>query len=1837
VSGSNLASGSKYRTEIETYGDITYKSINGYLCFEVKTKEGLTMEYGSSADSYIEAQGSSVALTWLLRKVTDANGNYTIYNYGENNANGEYWLNNIQYTGNDSVGVSPVNIIEFVYQANRFDSQKSYVAGKRLMQTLRLDMVRVKTNSQIQREYVFDYNATDDFYTKLSTIHLFAEGIHYQPTEINWKKLDSTTEPEFEYFTNNMMIGNTQSNFTMDKTMVFTDFNNDGFVDLIRPTLTSIGNLYAYDGWEIYISNSGLDFGNAPSQSETFDHNPFSPFYGQYQLLPADINNDGISDIVEIKISGGCDIDVLLTIDGQLERQNLALEITGSSDDKFMCEMGDFNGDGYSELLVKKSNRISQINTLSLYRIDIASNQLLLLSTTTVSGNILASKTTDINGNNIPDLFFQTSSNEIKFLEFNNSVNLFTEITFTHNLFFLADIEFGDFNGDGKTDVLEYLSGRTLKWRILLSTGSSFEEIDCPLTRTKYNPSNDYEPVDFYSIKDLNGDGKGDIIEVPRNSDEVTIYYFNGADFITTTHSISNANGFVNDRSLPYYDINGDGKCDIINTDYNSFSVISFFTNETERRVSSITNGLHQKKIMEYKYLSDDDVYSNGTTVYTGNVVKLCLGIPVVSRATLHADGVNSSITDYFYKGLRLHTKGKGMLGFEEFIEDNNTQNIKTTSKFGFNATYFNTYLTQQIVSTSAGSSISTTSFTNNVTSLGGKRIFPYVSSQTTTDHLTGLSETKTVSNFDNYGNPRTIQTTKGGLIETKTIAYIQKGAWCLNKPDSITAVTTYAGQSDTRKIKYEYDNKGNLTKEIVNPNSPEYKVTTEYANFNNFGQPQTIAVKAKDATGVERTRSSSTTYTSSGTSKGRFITSKTNVLGETTTYDWDETRGLLNSETTKGKTTYYTYDGFGRLKETKYPDGNRQTQVLQWAGGSGPTGAIYYSYTQVSGSAPIMTWFDALGREIRKDTYGLNNKKIFVDTEYYTSGQNKGRVYRISEPYFEGDAKTWATTYNTYDAYGRAALVTTPMGKDTTVYEGLSTTVKTPEGRKTTTLNSSGFVESSTVNGKTVSYTYYPSGLTKTATPEGGQSLLMEYNLQGKRTKLTDPDAGVIETTYNGFGELVKEKQKIHNASWIITTNDMESSTGRLNSISRNGETTSYIYDTNNRLSSIEISGQHKQTFSYDDFDRVTNIREEVGSKIFNKETSYDALGRIKKEIFPSGYYTVNHYDNDYGFLMEVKDKNGRQIWKVNSENARGQITEVQRGGKTTKFGFDGKGLPTGIKASGIVNLNYDFGNHGNLNYRVDSIMGQKEKFVYDGMNRLTNWNIYQNNVLIKPNSMVYNPNTGTITSKSDLGNFTMNYGENDKPHALTSIEGVPANFPTDSLNVTYTDFKKIKTLTEGNKHYTLTYGIDDQRRKSEYKINGITQKTKYYLGDYEEETDNFGNIKKIHYLSGGAILINTNGVETLYYGYSDYQGNLIALTNESGTVVERYAYDPWGKRRNPANWAENDSRTTWIVNRGYTGHEHLDAFSIINMNGRVYDPLTAMFFSPDPFVQAPDNWLNYNRYTYAYGNPFRYTDPDGESFWLIAAAVYFIFFTDPGYEIQKFFLPIAFHYDIKIGSDQKSVGLQASIGMPQMLKGYRYEGGISYVFDDFNDYKGWELQGGKEWSSGYKGYFTKLQHMSYDREGSKYDQHRDKITVGLIPGLITAEFENDVSMHNVFNLSGMPKHEDSDKYLTAQARLNFFGLQTGLMLFTGSPDGAQEKEINGHLTYVPDPNNPLATDVDDYRAGILYIGLGPLKFGVNSEKIRNATQNFLHRVMGWPEFRVIPGPAKPFWEFGW
>lgn len=105
------------------------------------------------------------------------------------------------------------------------------------------------------------------------------------------------------------------------------------------------------------------------------------------------------------------------------------------------------------------------------------------------------------------------------------------------------------------------------------------------------------------------------------------------------------------------------------------------------------------------------------------------------------------------------------------------------------------------------------------------------------------------------------------------------------------------------------------------------------------------------------------------------------------------------------------------------------------------------------------------------------------------------------------------------------------------------------------------------------------------------------------------------------------------------------------------------------------------------------------------------------------------------------------------------------------------------------------------------------------------------------------------------------------------------------------------------------------------------------------------------------------------------------------TGNTVERYSFDAWGNRRDATTW-NGLANDTPMFDRGFTGHEHLYNFGLINMNGRVYAPFLSTFLSPDNYIQCPDNSQNFNRYAYCLNNPLKYTDPSGEDF-IVAAII--------------------------------------------------------------------------------------------------------------------------------------------------------------------------------------------------------------------------------------------------------
>ncbi len=220
------------------------------------------------------------------------------------------------------------------------------------------------------------------------------------------------------------------------------------------------------------------------------------------------------------------------------------------------------------------------------------------------------------------------------------------------------------------------------------------------------------------------------------------------------------------------------------------------------------------------------------------------------------------------------------------------------------------------------------------------------------------------------------------------------------------------------------------------------------------------------------------------------------------------------------------------------------------------------------------------------------------------------------------------------------------------------------------------------------------------------------------------------------------------------------------------------------------------------------------------------------------------------------------------------------------------------------------------------------------------------------------------------------------------------------------YTSFNMPSAITSGNmsgstagpvdRNLAFVYGPEHQRIKQ--TVNGGPKPgTTWYLNgedsqglSYEKELLASGVTENKHYVSAGgvvfALFVQRTGTlgslpaTATRYFHHDHLGSVVAVSDELGAVIERMAFDAWGKRRFVNGTPDVlDSIVGWNTDRGYTMHEHLDEMGVIHMNGRIYDPLIGRFMSADPFIQDPGNLQSYNRFSYVMNNPLTFTDPSG------------------------------------------------------------------------------------------------------------------------------------------------------------------------------------------------------------------------------------------------------------------
>ncbi len=305
---------------------------------------------------------------------------------------------------------------------------------------------------------------------------------------------------------------------------------------------------------------------------------------------------------------------------------------------------------------------------------------------------------------------------------------------------------------------------------------------------------------------------------------------------------------------------------------------------------------------------------------------------------------------------------------------------------------------------------------------------------------------------------------------------------------------------------------------------------------------------------------------------------------------------------------------------------------------------------------------------------------------------------------------------------------------------------------------------------------------------------------------------------------------------------------------------------------------------------------------------------------------------------------------------------------------------MPDEIKTGSIQSLKYVFNMEtGNLSCRRNVLRNLTEIFTYNNLDQLTSWQVGATTYSVGYKS----DGTSRINTKTDAGTYV--YGITPNIHQVTGINNNPGTLNNTNAVITYNSFNKIASIIEtGAYRQEFIYAADEQRRVSKlYNSSSVLKKeTVYVPGGYEVEKRGT-NTRRLHYIPVGDCWAlytkNSSGADSLYFLLTDHLGSVHVITNSSGTLLKEMSFDPWGRRRNPVDWTYNNVPAVSITSRGFTMHEHMDPFKLINMNGRVYDPVLGQFLSPDPYVSNPASTASYNRYAYCNYNPLKYVDPSG------------------------------------------------------------------------------------------------------------------------------------------------------------------------------------------------------------------------------------------------------------------
>jgi RHS repeat-associated protein len=760
----------------------------------------------------------------------------------------------------------------------------------------------------------------------------------------------------------------------------------------------------------------------------------------------------------------------------------------------------------------------------------------------------------------------------------------------------------------------------------------------------------------------------------------------------------------------------------------------------------------------------------------------------------------------------------------------------------------------------------------------------------------------------------------------TEYFTYNENGQ-LLSATNENGTVTTYA---------YTTDGYSRLESVVEDPDG--LALTTTYADFDAFGQPQTVTdpngnvieYEFDTADGMKTAAIQSVDIDNDGTNetirREWTYDARNNVITDTqdaggaqevmTTHSYnahDQLEQTVVEDTVTGEsiTTQYRYDANRNLAQSV--DGNGHVQKIDYDPEDQITSRTFgWSATDTDG--------------IYTESFGYN-----------LNGQQNSTTHGSG-----------AITRTTYDDYDRQESVIrnyqeTPTGADD---ENLTTTTAYDDaGNVISTTQADGVINTNSFDAL--------NRETERAADTAGENIVMttDYDAAGNAVLRTDHRGVATQQLYDAV-----------NRPQVITQDfTADGTTGK-------NLSTTTTYDNNGNVDTVtDHRGVHTRT-TYNALNSPASVTQDYSADSSGENLvtalTYDRLGNVSSTTDPSGKVTTNTHDGFSRLTEEVIDDGGIGISTAHTYDSVGNVLTVTDDlGNETGYGYDALKRKTGTTYADGTTTQDSFNASGNrdervtqngdtLTYAYDDVNrlstltfpdGDTQSFTYDEMDRVLTANDSRNSSAITRTYNGLGETTSETQSDGTVSNIvatTYNYPAGSK--TLTYPSGTEITHTMDTLDRlasvargsntilenTYNDAANTVERSYGNGVHT-TRAADDLNR-----ITSISSSVGQYSYTYDDAGNRTGMTRG--HLSGNnmdAYAIDSADRVTGVHYNADSTTHADVSTS---TTFANYAIDSLGNR---LTVDDNGTQMTYGPNDGTESTNVMHQYDSIDAETLTYD----------------------------------------------------------------------------------------------------------------------------------------------------------------------------------------------------------------------------------------------------------------------------------------------------------